>query len=68
MTEREIIEEFAVLLRGFAQTQKEFLDRVVDEHYRAQEVLVDRLFARLNELLAARHGPPPPPPSPLRMN
>jgi hypothetical protein len=46
MTEREVIEEFATLLRGFAQAQKEFLDRVVDEHYRAQEALVERVIRK----------------------
>jgi hypothetical protein len=65
MSEREIIEEFAGLLRDHARAQKEILERLVNETQRTQEVLVDRVF----ELLELRRGPPPPPPSPpLRMN
>jgi hypothetical protein len=68
MSERDIVEEFAALLRGYAQAQTELLDRVLREHHRAQNALVDRLLGQLEELLASPRPPQPPAAPPPRVN
>jgi hypothetical protein len=66
MSEREIIEEFAAMLRDYTQAQREFIDKLLADHHRVQEALIDGLLDRLEQLLAARRGPQPPP-APRRM-
>jgi hypothetical protein len=68
VTDREILEEIAIILRSYGQAQKEFLERVVCEHYRMQESILDRLFDRLEHLLSRPRGPQPPAPPPARVN
>jgi hypothetical protein len=68
MTEREIIEEFAAMLRSYAQAQREFIEKVLAEHHQTQGAIVERLLDRLEVLLAARRGPQPPPAPPPRVN
>jgi hypothetical protein len=62
MSDRELVDQVAALLREHRQTEREFIDRLLTEYYRTQETLIDRLFDRLETLLAAR--PPQPPAAP----
>jgi hypothetical protein len=67
MTERELVDQFAALLREHRQTEREFIDRLLTEYYATQEALIDRLFDRLEALLASR-APQPPAAPPPRVN
>jgi hypothetical protein len=68
MSEHEVVEGFAALLRGYAQAQGELLAQTLSEYYRAQDALVNRLIGRLEELLASPREPYPPAAPPPRMN
>jgi hypothetical protein len=62
--DRIIVEQIAELLRAFSTAQTALLEKVLRYHLDAQHKLVDRLLAKLEDVLAAAPpGPPSPPPS-----
>jgi hypothetical protein len=63
--DRIIVEQVAELLRTFSEAQTALLEKVLRYHLDQQHQLVDRLLAKLEEVVAAAPpGPPPPPTSP----
>jgi hypothetical protein len=66
MSDREIIEEFAAMLRNHARAERAFIEKLVASHRQTQSALVEHLLDRLERLLELRRGPQPPPAPPPR--